>query len=280
MDKIDEVTIKSAIDKLMTIDEYSNVKHDKPYIFEVASSDNSKCIFFFGAKHTADPNDPMFSQLKASFKNFKPDLVMVEAAPGPKGLTREEFNEGIVNQAIDEVIKRRGEPGFTIRMAVENNIEWFCPEPDRNDEFQYLLEEGYSQQEIQAWALFRNIPVFNKRRGERTFDEFAQSSITSFLEKTEWEELNSSIEDIINTGLGMIGEKVDVKNDMEIHKYINPGEGNKMQKLSKLSWAYRDRTILENIVAKLDDYNRIFIVYGASHSVVQEPALRYLISVM
>lgn len=271
--------INASLEKLMTIDEYSNIKHDKPYIFEITSKDNSKSILFFGAKHIADPYDSMFAQLKTSFENYKPDLVMVEAAPGPKGLTREEFNAGIVSQTNGEVIKRRGEPGFTIKMAVENNVEWFCPEPDRNDEFQYLLVEGYSQKEIQAWALFRNIPVFNKRRGERTFDEFARSSITHFLEKTGWS-LTNSIEDIINIGKGMIGEDIDVKNDMEIHKYINPGESNKMQKLSKLSWAYRDRTILENIIAKLDDYNRIFIVYGASHSVIQEPALRYLFSTL
>lgn len=277
--KMNTEVINASLEKLMTIDEYSNVKHDKPYIFEITSKDNSKSILFFGAKHTADPGDSMFPQLKTSFENYKPDLVIVEAAPGPQGLTREEFNAGIVSQTIDEVIKRRGEPGFTIRMAVENGIEWFCPEPDRNDEFQYLLEEGYSQQEIQAWALFRNIPVFNKRRGERTFDEFARSSITHFLEKTGWS-LTNSIEDIINTGKGMIGEDIDVKNDMEIHKYINPGEGNKMQKLSKLSWAYRDRTILENIITQLDKYDHIFIVYGASHAVVQEPALRYLFSTL
>lgn len=277
--KISKEIINASLKRLMTIEEYGKVKHDKPYTFEAATSDNSKALLFFGAKHTAEPNDPMFPHLETSFKNFRPDLVMVEAAPGPKGLTREEFNEGIVSQSVDEVIKRRGEPGFTIRMAVENGIEWFCPEPDRNDEFQYLLEEGYSQQEIQAWALFRNIPVFNKRRGERTFDEFAQSSITHFLEKTGWN-LANSIEDIINTGIEMIGQKVDVENDMEIHKYINPGEGNKMQKLSKLSWAYRDRAILENIINQLDKHNRIFIVYGASHAVVQEPALRYLFSTL
>lgn len=277
MSKINPQVISEALSKLMSVDEYEKIKHAKPYTFEITNKDHTKSLFFFGAKHTADPTDPMFIDLRKSLEDFNPDLVMVEAAPGPKGLTRNEFNEGIAAQPIQEVIKRRGEPGFTIRIAVENNIEWFCPEPDRNDEFQFLQDKGFDKKEIQAWALFRNIPIFNKTRGERTFDEFAQSSITTFLEKTGWK-LSDSVEDVLNKGLEMIGEKVDIKNSMDVDKYIFPGKGNRIQELSRLSWEFRDRTILENISYKLKDYNRIFVVYGASHAVIQEPALDYLLS--
>jgi hypothetical protein len=277
MNKITKRLIEESLLRLMSVDDYEKLKHAKPYTFKITNKDLAKSLFFFGAKHTADPTDSMFIELRKSFEAFKPDLVMVEAAPGPKGLTKNEFNEGIVQQTIQEVIKRRGEPGFTIRIAVENNIEWFCPEPDRNDEFQYLQDNGFGKEEIQAWALFRNIPIFNKTRGERTFDEFAQSSITSFLEKTGWK-LSESVEDVINKGIEMIGEKVDIKNSRDVNKYIFPGKENRIQKLSRLSWVFRDRTILENISSKLKDYNRIFIVYGASHAVIQEPALRYLVS--
>ncbi len=272
--KISKEQLNNAKTKLISVEEYGKIKHEKPYLYQLESK-SGKQILFFGAKHSADPDEPQFIRIRESLESFNPDLVMVEAAPGPK-VPREEFNKGILEQDIHEVIKRRGEPGFTIRVAVENDIPWFCPEPNPRKQFEFLFEKGFTKDEIQAWALFRNIPVYNKRRSERTFDEFAETAINGFLDKSGWK-LEASIDQIIKIGIEMIGEELDVKNDINIHKYINPGSKNKMQKLSSLSWRFRDEIILENIANKLNEYDRLFVVYGSSHEVVQEPALKYLL---
>lgn len=274
---MDEKTINKAISKIISPEEYSKIKHKIPYTYEINNSNNTKSLFFFGVKHSADPNNPMFLDIRSDFEKFKPDFVIVEATPGPKKLSRKEFNLDIKNQPIDELIKRRSDPGFAIRLAVENNVEWFCPEPGSKDEAEYLLEQGYTKEAIQAWSLFRNIPVYNLRRGERTFEEFADKSVQSFLEKTNWK-LNNSLVEIITKGQELIGREIDVNNDMGIKKYISPGDENEMQRINKSIWTYRDKIILKNIILKLEGNNRIFIVYGHSHAFVLEPALRYLLS--
>ena len=272
--KISKERLNIAKKKLISVEEYGKIKHENPYLYKL-ESESGRQLLFFGAKHSADPDEPQFIRIKESLESFNPDLVMVDAAPGPK-VSREEFNNGILEQDLNEVIKRRGDPGFTIRVAVENDIPWFCPEPNPRKEFEFLFEKGFTKEEIQAWALFRNIPVFNKRRGDRTFDEFTETAINGFLDKSGWK-LEASIDQIIKIGIEMIGEEVDVENDMNIHKYTNPGNKNKMQQLSSLSWRFRDEVILENIAEKLEDYNKLFVVYGSSHAVVLEPALSYLL---
>ncbi len=39
---------------------------------------------------------------------------------------------------------------------------------------------------------------------------------------------------------------------------------------------FRDRNIVIEIAKTLETHNRIFVVYGASHAVMEEPALRKL----
>ncbi len=41
---------------------------------------------------------------------------------------------------------------------------------------------------------------------------------------------------------------------------------------------FRDRYILDTIQDVLGEYKKVFIVYGASHAVILEPALRKLMS--
>lgn len=264
--RFNESSLEPVFKNLMTTEEYSKIEHPVPYIFTVKSGDRE--IRYFGSPHVSDPQSPIFTEIEQALEEAKPDIVFVEGpdvSDKAKGATRE------------EAIQRGGESGLTARLAVEKGITLHFPESTDEALHNYLLAKGFSKEQIFVWDIFRTLPQYGQYK-------YVEEFIKRFKETTHWKDFNYSYEHAMKLGEQILGRPVDIINELDPGDFIDPipraGKRNTqtiLNRISESSLFFRDRKIISDIAEALKTHKRIFLVYGASHAVMQEPALRKLL---
>ena len=271
--------LEPVLDSIMSAEEYSHVEHSTPYIFELKAGDTQ--LHYFGSPHTSDPSNPLFAEIEAAFNKANPDIVFVEGMNVRGDKTK--FNERVKSATREEAIDRMGESGLTLKLGVEKGIDWESPEPNNEDLYNDLLAKGFSKDEIFAWDVFRILPQYHRQMKREGFEKYVSGFIDRFKRTTNWENFNYSYERAIKLGEQIFGEAVDIENDQRALDRIDPIPWNEKKEkqtilngISEASSLFRDRKIVSDIAGALKTHKRVFVVYGASHAVMQEPALRRL----
>jgi len=271
-------TLESILGSIMTSEEYAEIRHDTPYIFELKAGD--KELHYFGTPHVRDPQDPLFAEIEAAFNKASPDIVFVEGMSNlPKDKAR--FDEMLKVASREETIDKSGESGFTCKLAAERGIEWHSPEPSDKDLYDNLLAKGFSKDEIFAWDVFHILPQYNRQMNRQGFKQYVERFIEGFKRTTNWESFDYSYERAIKLGAEILGRPIDVENEPDATDFIDPipWEEKKetqttLNRIGSASSLFRDRKIVSDILEAFKNHNRVFIVYGASHAAMQEPALK------
>lgn len=271
------------LDSIMSAEAYSQTKHKTPYIFNLMAG--SKKLTYFGTRHIRKPKDPLFAEIEEAVKQADPEIVFVEGinVSGDKKL----FNERIRSAPQDEVIEKMGESGFLAKLAVERGIKWHSPEPKDEDLYAYLISNGFSKDYIFAWEVFHILPQYNRLLKRNGFQEYVQPFIDRFKKSTNWENFDYSYERAVKIGEDILVKKIDVENSPGALDYIDPIPWKEkvagqtiLNKISQSSSLFRDRKIVSDIADTLRTHDKIFILYGSSHAVVQEPALKKIFEQM
>jgi len=273
-------TLEPVLTSIMTAEEYSYTEHATPYIFELQAGD--KELRYFGSPHVRDPQNPLFAKIEAAFNEANPDIVFVEGVNPQEDKTKSD--ERMKAASREEAIEHMGESGFTLKLGVEKGIEWCSPEPTDEDVYNDLLAKGFSKDQIFTWNSFHILPQYNLLMNKQGFKTYVRGYIDRFKQATNWEEFDYSYERAIQLGEQMLGRSVDVENEPDAADFIDPipwdEKKEKQTILNRISEAYslfRDRKIVSDITDALKTHKRVFIVYGSSHAVMQEPALRKLL---
>lgn len=229
-----------------------------------------------------DPKNHLFGEIEAAFKEANPDIVFVEGV-NVRG-DRDKFNERVKAATREEVIEHMGESGFTLKLGVDKGVEWRSPEPTDEDLYEDLLAKGFSRDQIFAWDVFHILPQYNRLMKKEGFRNYVQGFIDRFKQTTNWEGFDYSYERAIQLGEQILGRPIDVENELEATDFIDPipWEEKKdkqtiLNRIGEQSSLFRDRKIVSDIADALKTHKRVFVVYGASHAVMQEPALRKLL---
>lgn len=274
-------SLDAVLGSIMSGEEYAEVEHATPYIFTLESGGVG--LHYFGTPHMSDPGSPLFNEIEVVFQEANPDVVFVEGIQEPED--KPALNEHIKSVTRKEAIELGGESVFTLKLAVDRGIEWRCPEPTDSALYEHLLAKGFSRDEIFAWEAFHILPQYHRQMKREGFGGYVGPFLRRFERVTGWEGFDYSYERAIGIGERIFGEGVDVENDPDASDRIDPipWEEKKekqtvLNRISAASSAFRDRKIIEGIAEAKKTYKRIFIVYGASHAVMQEPALRKLFS--
>ncbi len=268
---------ESILASIMTADEYSETRHDTPYIFELKAQE--KTLHYFGTRHTRDPQDPLFVQIETAFNEAKPDIVFIEGIHVQSDMHA--FNECVKMASREEIIDRMGESGFTLKLALEKGIIWHSPEPSDKDLFNYLLEQGFSKDQIFSWEVLHILPQYGRQMHKGGFKTYVAHFIERFKETTCWNDFDYSYEHAIQLGEKIIGRPIDVENEPRATDLIDPipWTGKKesqtiLNRIGEASSHFRDRKIVTDILDAYTNHDRLFIVYGATHAAMQEPALK------
>ena len=262
----------------MTFDEYAKVHHEIPYIFEIANCD--KRLVYFGARHTNDSADPEFEQIEQKLTELKPQLVLVE---GRRQLSdqKEKVLEYLKSKDRNKIIKDGGEPDFTIKLAAEARVDVESPEPKLSDEINDLIEHSFDKYDIFAFYIYRGMSGYNVPSDSDLFDKYLKSWINYFKTATNWGGFDYSTANIERAGKKIWGDKVKLSDsDQSRFDPVFARSNTISNKIAIQSSLFRDKFITQQIAEAMKNYDRIFIVYGASHAVMQEPALRAIINTM
>ncbi len=269
--------IEEILSTIMPAEMYAESRHETPYIFDLHK--DNKSLLYFGTRHIRDPKSPLLSEISGKFKLFTPDVVFVEGISVPEG--RPDFNRRLKEASEDEVVERMGESGFLAKMAVEADIDWLSPEPTDAELYKYLLEEGFTRDEIAAWNLFHILPQYNRQLQHEGFEKYAEPFIAKFREATSWPDFDYSYQYALQAGEKIIGKTIDTENAPEALDYVDPipwpekkANQTKLNRASEAASRFRDRNIIRTIANALQKYDRVFVLYGSSHAFMQESAIR------
>src|SRR3989344_9476644 len=61
---------------LMSAEEYAKKNWPELHVFDIEKDD--KILRFFGSKHSNNPDDLIFSEIRKQFNDFQPDAVFIE----------------------------------------------------------------------------------------------------------------------------------------------------------------------------------------------------------
>ena len=263
----------------MSFEEYAKIEHETPYVYELKKGD--KELAYFGAEHSNDISNPQFERLQKKFEEIKPDIVFVEGIDWLD--ERKDFARTRIEEtSIEDLTTGLGEPGYALKLAVDAGADFSSPEPKYQNEITALIEKGFSKDEVFTFYIYRQIEQYYRSQiTNKPIEEYLKEYLDEIETKTKWEHFDYSLNHLEEVGRQVWGEKADIHNPEYAPQRITPtpGEyGDDMQtvimKVAQESNQFRNAYMIEKIKEALKTHKKLFVVYGASHGVMQEKAIR------
>src|SRR3989344_5928624 len=172
-----------------------------------------------------------------------------------------------------------GEQGFTLKLAAKAGAKIESPEPNFKDEIQYLIDQGFQKDEIFAFYTYRQIDQYYRTPKEIPLEEYLQPYVNEFKDTADWQDFDYSIEhlkEIGNTIWGKVGDIL--KKDKEESRW-NPvpsevKQWTNVNVIAQQSCYFRQNFIMQRAQKTMEEKDRLFIVFGASHAYMLEPGFK------
>jgi len=274
-----ESPVKEAQQAVMTAEEYAQTEHGRPYVYEAEAGD--KKVTYFAPGHSWDPSNPVWSQLKQKFEEANPDIVLVEGFDNLEE-RRQQVIEAASKYGEEEVIGRMAESGLALKLAAERGIDFSSPEPKFSDEIAHLEQQGLSRNAIFAYYIFRMVPQWQQHQTKDDFREYIQREIENIRRATQWDGFDYTYENAERIAQQFWGESINL-DEPEYYADVDPipweekkDQQTEVNLVARASSRFRDQYVIGQIAEHLKTHDRLFIVYGASHAVMQEPAIKKL----
>lgn len=244
----------------------------RPYCFEIENKDES--LYYFGANHSRDIQDEQYPKLEQYWNRFLAKTVNKDRVVFVEGGKRKIWADK------ETAVHNDSEAGFVTKLAHESSVSVECPEPDANIERDYLLEK-YSKDQIQYYYFARLIPVWHKgKEPKESFENFVKKYervMTSENEK--WGDYDFSLKNMIYVHQRLFSTPFDENNIDFFKSIVNPmTEKSIINEVARDCSMFRDVHIVTKIKDRWKEGKSMFVVFGSSHAIMQEPALRQLLS--
>lgn len=230
-------------------------------------------MFYFGSEHKKDPAHTQFVTLHEEWKKF------LNKVQNKKSIV---IYEGNVNEnslsSLEVSIEQFGESGAIVYWAREVNIPYFRPEPTIGDESKKLLEE-YSKQEVVYFYMMRAIASWRRSSAPEGFNEYIKRIVQRNIKELGWPDFDFSFESTVaNTHKKIFDKEFDIEDKNFIMRVANPMYNlSNINEIARKSSQVRNVAILNCIEGCWEKGYSIFVVYGASHAVMQEHAIKSLV---
>ena len=254
---------------LLTWDEYNQKgKFEIPYVF--SEEKGSQKLVYFGARHSFDPQDPQFDQIEKLWNEMKTHYLsekMVVVIEG--GFMNNEYER-------DEYITRAGESGLLIYLAKKANVEIKCFEPG-NKLFNTLTKE-YTKEEIFYHQMAQRALQWNKLTRKPDFEEYTIQFLKKLQEETGWNDFEFSLAHVKKIHTNIFSKPFNETDQNFFQSIVTPtNDSTVINKISRGMDVVRDIAIVQGILDEWQKGKSVFVVYGASHAVIQERALKSLV---
>jgi len=255
---------KDPIAAIMSYEDYEKGEpRDYPYSYELEK--DGKLVHYFGDTHSFDPNDPEYDRLRLEFETFRNKVDSAAAVVMVEGTVKD------LAEGVDPVTD--GERGFITALAGQAGLPVECPEPNASDELA-RLRTTFNDDEIALYYFARDLNIWQKLPEKPSLSEFMKPGQQYFEDLG----LDYSLDHLTQIAGSILGRAVD-PSDPEWSKLADPvSQSNVTNKVARATSISRDQTVVRNIVAATRAGKSVFIVFGGTHAVMQEPALRAALS--
>ncbi len=256
---------------LLTHEEYSKTNHKTPYVYKIQNK--NQFLYYFGERHSFDPKNKQWIQVKKFWFDFIKNTV------NSKRVAFVEAGNPSSEETEEKAILEAGGTGFISFLSSRSNIEVYCPEPNRTYEMNELKKQ-YSREEIEYYYFARIVHQWNKIPDPKPkFEEY----IIRFLERDKrmsgWNSFDFSFENLKKIHQQFFNIKFDLGDTNFFKNIVTPVElKTVINKVARASGEIRNKYIVNEVSKYWNEGYSIFIEYGASHAVTQEPLLMEMLS--
>jgi hypothetical protein len=213
---------------------------------------------------------------------FSPDLVCVEGNPAVNRTTPLRLSRAVRGVGERETIERYGESGFALRCAVLAKKDVISPEPEDAELMAAVLSFGYTKDEIFAYWTATLLVQWHRTPHRPDAGVYLERYYKSWAKGWGWRRYEFSLEHYANIHQRLYHQPFEA-NALELFTSAAdpiPWPDKKYTRVNKVSAAmsrYRDEYMVARLARAYEEgKRRIFVVYGSSHAVMQQPAFRAL----
>ncbi len=283
--------LPEALNRIMSAEEAALHKHETNMIRFVKGEYE---LTYFGSTHSNRPDNPMMEAIRNDFDQAKPALVVIEGFDDLEVMPAKEFEQqkGTSHFSQDELIERGEERGLAFRLASENDLQIVSPEPSDAELLTHIQTQGGTQEDVVGFYTLRSL--MQKARMNREFtnaqiisDTIEKAKLRLGLSKIEFtaETLKHRIAELTGISLEKFQnlERITHEEFVKIKELIDPIPWDdtpftEFNRINQLITRFRDERIVEKLAEYLEKYKKVFVVYGASHLLMQKAALEYLMA--
>jgi hypothetical protein len=250
--------------------EYSRTTHPVPYVIGVEAGRGA--LVYFGAQHIGEtrgmPTHPEVNQIAREWERFKPTLAFYE---GRSTIGRD--------SASLEAAARVSEGGVLRFLAARDGVPTRSLEPPLNKEI-HALRAWFSLEHVKVYYVLRC--VSQRCTGPGTPEDQATRWLQGEGERPELAGAPRTIEDLENSTRRLLPKLTDWRTVSK--EFLDPTRGlldskpdggeTFLNEVARRTSDVRDEHMVATLLASAYGGERVFAVVGASHVVMQEPALR------
>ena len=228
-------------------------------------------MYFFGSNHTKDINNPQFKQLNDKWQEFLHETV------GKKSVV---FYEGNIKTdeeiPLEKFIEKYGESGVMVFWANQAKVKLIRPEMKEEESIIELLK-FFSKEEVFYFYMIRAIGQWQRMKVRKNFDDFINFNLNRYKNLFNLSSFDFSFENFKKINGKILGKEFNLE-DMSLPRVSSPMfYDTKINEIARTLTTIRNVYMLNQIEKYwLDGYN-IFIIFGGSHAVMQEAAIKSLI---
>ncbi len=249
--------------EIMSYDEYSKIQHEVPYSFVISYDDQH--LFYFGANHSCDPENNQYPKLEQFWNEF------LAATSGENNIVLVEGSlRNVRDSKIEAITQAGGEGGFITFLASQKSIKRFCPEPTEQELYMKLLE-NFCKEDIDYLKFAQICLQFHRYKeidSAINFEIFYQSYskvINNFQDLNVMKKVHKDL----------FHNEFDITNERFFYNVVNPVDAYcNINNVARAASQIRDQYIVNCIEMFLKQGKNVFIVYGCTHAVMQENALK------
>lgn len=240
-----------------------------PTTFEIEGK--KQVLFYFGANHSRNPADPQYPALRKYWNRFlettkrsKDKVVLVEGRLRP---LIENEEEAIIN----------GSEGSLITLlAHKASVPVACP--DISDDNLIECLPNLNKNEVLLYWFLNWLNNFQKHADPKPdFEKSAKIWCENQKSRKLWKDTEISLPKLKELYKKILDKNFDEKENP--NDLVNPNKTEtSINKIARALSDLRDTNIVTEIVRYWNEGKSIFIVFGRGHLIIQEPALRKLLS--
>lgn len=242
----------------MTFEEYRALSHAAPYVLEVQRGHGE--LIYFGARHSYDPADPQCRWIEELWGDFRPTIAFNEGGDPPTLAT------------AADAISHHGEAGLVRFLAARDGVPVHSLEPGLNRLVDDALAAGFSPQQVKLYHALLPWISYRQSAGSESPNAFLGRVLRSLSHIKPLQGPPRDVRELDSAFAELFPERPDWR-EVSREWFDPAAKGTFLNALARRVSERRDAHMVGLLNDAVNRGERVFAVVGASHVVMQEPAL-------